>query len=1761
MVAVSVASVHGTVPLALMSFWMRMPPHSGWLCLAAFCLLATASPQPARGQVAVFVDPAWATLSRNDVVPAPLIADLLARHVTVTRLSADDLGTPTVLDAAKLPVLVLPDTDALPADALPALQTFRRAGGCLVMFRDPFAKVAVRTADGPTGRSQWNTAPATEAQRSAAADILLLRTAGTVRHDRPCSRTVTANPLGITPAMLESGLPNQQRLDPKSLPADDELIPLVMVEQEGQGPALPIAAAIRRQCPRAKGARDIWLGQTVWNLDGRERWFAEQLLVRGVLWCLKEKGLASAADVAAAHGRLDATAKPPPPPRDLPITRTPRPWSDSRHGGDSLVPRSPPPAKRLAAIDLSRLPLDERAAVCCLQGLTSRRQPSIWLLRSGGPHDQDRFWLDEHVRQGQIEGYDMVADWTALVKQHAAQIKGAVIADPACDRSDVIAMNVAACEDLLLCTPALAEKLGLPVKVDLRGRFTSYLDGLEWVWGTYRDQLSRHAINYFHPARLAWGNVDQCYQWRIPMVWTAYKDDAFARGADPAREHDLVARMLAAMDTHSIVTGWPSFGPRLGVDEYIAVMQATPYSHGYVPSDGLANMSVMSGVRPPEITRPAPPPAPPVEPGKIYLSLVISDGDNLSPWIEYFRQHYFAADTPDLPLGITIGPTIRDAMPAATRWYVEQARPGIEFLCGVSGATYVSPEVFATRLTDPEAAWNLFFTDTARSMQALGLKTLNISPRGEPLADRYARALPFCHSIINSWTRRSDDPDALVEQLPSGMPAFWSSTPGALRFDPPADQDGGAAMARAFYGDLDGVVARRLADGEPVFVSSLLSCWEWKKKPLAQLLAQKPDHVVFVTPAQLAALAKQVPQRPQGEWIGFNQPVERRLPATGAESRLDWADVGWFWTGETAATGQRCFRWTITLPEQPQIRSAWMQMTADDAAHLFINGHRRSEATNWAQPVEREISEYLRPGTNVIGIGARNGGGAAGWAVKIVVELADGAVREFTPQAADVRWTDDGDPDGRWAAPETSATAWKTATRLGDAGMPPWGPIRSTGFLAGTNQTAPAPLLRKTFTVTKPVRRATLHISGLGCHETFCNGGKVGDAVLGPAMTQYDKTVPYVEHDVTRMVKPGRNAIGAMLGHGWFAETVKTAWNFDQSPWKDRPKALITLRLEYDDGSTQTIVSDGSWKAAYGPVLVDAFMNGEVYDARAEQTGWATAEFDDSSWATAETMKPPTGRLRRETIAPMRVTQTLPAVKLTETRPGIWLYDFGENIAGWARLRVRGPAGQEIRLRFGEQLRDGRIDRELGGLIWSGWFQQDRYVLKGAGLEEWEPRFTYHGFRYVEVEGWPGTPELGSIEARFVHTAFPSAGSFECSDPLLNAIHAAVRRSYRGNFHGFPTDCPTREKKGWTGDAHLACAQAMFNFDNAAGYRKWMGDFIDVQDGDGRLKNVCPTAGWGGEASDWNVAAVLIPWTVHEFTGDRTIVALSYPMMKKWVDFHARQSPDFIIKDGVSDWSPAKTRTPKEITSTCLYHGAVEQLARMADLLGKTDDAKHYRTLAMSIREAFVREFVKPDGTVGEGSQSAQACALHFGLLPEPLRPSAAATLSAAVTAANDHVDVGILGSKALFRALSDHGHHEQALRVVRQKTAPGYGWMIEKGCTTLTEDWWGGGSLNHIMFGDIGAWFYEYLAGIRPDPEQPGFAHFFLQPMPAGDLAWVKAEHHSPRGLIRSGWERKPDGSYAASFTVPANATATVVLPDGRRADVGPGDHAFSWR
>jgi hypothetical protein len=785
--------------------------------------------------VAVFVDREWAAVGRNEFMPAPVCARMLEENgIAVTRLNAEQLCDATKLDATNLPVLVMPYGRAFPAKALPALLQFRKAGGCLITHDAPFTEAAEKL-DG-----KWTTKHAKDVWAHIPGS---LATGGLIGH-ADGERVATANPLGITQEMIESSYRYQSRLEAKTFPKEDEIIPIVSVASTN-GISKPIAAAIKHHCRDAGDACDVWIGQTAWDLNGRERWFAEQLIVRGALWCLKEKGKLGAEEFQKHLAAIAAKPKPPAVPDKVAIRHTPRPW------GDSLAPKSVPPAKRLKVVNLAPLKVEERAALCCLQGLTARTQPSIWLLRSNDTNQSDRVWLDEHVSSGAVEGYDIVTNWPSLFVAHTNKIKGAVIADKSMHRGEVIAMNVAACEDLILCSPELAERLHLPVKMDLRGRFKSYLEGMNWVWQTYRDRFCHHALDYFYPARLSWANADQPYQWRIPMVWTSFHQDAYEPQADPALEYDFVANILAAMDTHGIVMGWPSFGPMTGVDEYIAVMQATPYGHGYVCTDGIANRSVMSGVRVPPPPQPPQIPPPVLDTNKIYLAFVISDGDNLSAWQQYFEENYFSADTPAIPFGMTVGPSLFEIMPVIAQKVFKHARTNTEFICAVSGASYISPEVFASRLSDPEAAWKIFFDDTRRAMTTLGMKTLNISPRGEPFTSRYADALPFCHSIIVSWGRRSDNVSDLATNLPSGMPVFWSGT-GGLKFDTPAAKDGGKDMVRAFYADLEELTAKQ----KPLLLCDISSCWEWKRSAMRELAVQKPDNVIFVTPSQLAALFK-----------------------------------------------------------------------------------------------------------------------------------------------------------------------------------------------------------------------------------------------------------------------------------------------------------------------------------------------------------------------------------------------------------------------------------------------------------------------------------------------------------------------------------------------------------------------------------------------------------------------------------------------------------------------------------------------------------------------------------------------------------------------------------------------------------------------------------------------------------------------------------------------------------------------------------------
>ncbi|MCX5638028.1 MAG: family 78 glycoside hydrolase catalytic domain, partial [Planctomycetota bacterium] len=494
---------------------------------------------------------------------------------------------------------------------------------------------------------------------------------------------------------------------------------------------------------------------------------------------------------------------------------------------------------------------------------------------------------------------------------------------------------------------------------------------------------------------------------------------------------------------------------------------------------------------------------------------------------------------------------------------------------------------------------------------------------------------------------------------------------------------------------------------------------------------------------------------------------------------------------------------------------------------------------------------------------------------------------------------------------------------------------------------------------------------------------------------------------------------------------------------------------------------------------------------------------------------------------------------------------MGQNMAGWAQLKVSGSAGTKVVMKYGERLNpDGTLDqKEIGKFIQQWEPQTDTYISKGKGTEFWEPRFVYHGFQYVQVTGLPEKPALDTLRGRVVHTSFEAAGYFECSNELFNKIQQNTLWSYISNFHGYPTDCPHREKNGWTGDAHLAAEQGLYNFASAAAYTKWMNDFKDEQRDSGELPGIVPTSGWGyqwGNGPAWDSAYLIIPWYMYRYCGDTQILAAHYDRFKRYVDYLTSRADNYTVSIGLGDWVPAKTQTPEAVTSTAFYYADAVITGLAGRLLGKHDEAEKYFTLARQIKDAWNKTFYKGDGIFANGSQTALSFALYGDLVPESERQKTLDRLVENIEKNNYNIDTGILGAKCIFTVLSENGRHDVAYKMATQTTYPSYGHWISRGATTLWEDWSGSASLNHIMLGDISAWFYKYLAGINinPDPlKGTGFKHIVIRPRPVGDITWVRAEHNSMYGPIRSSW-RKENGIFTLDVTIPVNTTAKVYMP-----------------
>jgi len=684
-------------------------------------------------------------------------------------------------------------------------------------------------------------------------------------------------------------------------------------------------------------------------------------------------------------------------------------------------------------------------------------------------------------------------------------------------------------------------------------------------------------------------------------------------------------------------------------------------------------------------------------------------------------------------------------------------------------------------------------------------------------------------------------------------------------------------------------------------------------------------------------------------------------------------------------------------------------------------------------------------------------------------------------------------------------------------------------WIGGANQ------LRQEFTLAEAPRRARAYICGLGYYELRLNGAKIGNNYLDPGWTTFDKRDLYVTYDITANLHRGANAVGVMLGEAWFKSRA----------------LMLQMDIELASGKHVTVSSGPTWKAKNGPIVSDSLWDGEVYDARLETTGWDQPGFKDDGWAPAQIVKAPGGVLSAQMMPPIQDVDSMVPVGLTNPRPGVYVYDMGQNFSGWVDLHVSGPRGAQVQLRFAELLYDtGMINRENI----RGAKARDIYILRGDGEECYHPTFTYHGFRYVEVTGFPGTPSLDSVRGHVVHTAVKTTGSFVASKPLLNQIHKMIRWSDLTNLHSVPTDCPQRnERMGWMGDAQVSSEGLMLNFDMMAFYTNFLRDMRDDQGADGTITDTVPFGGYGSRPADpaWGTAFPLITWYVYQQTGDRRIVEENYEGMKKYLeDLHRRASGDVLSFSYYGDWV-ATEKTPGAEVSDFYYYYDTLVLSKMAAALGKTADAETYAQRAVVIKDAFNKEFFDPKtANYTTGTQTANDLPLFLDMVPKEYRGKVAGNLINNILYEHDtHLTTGLAGLRYLFPALTQVGQASLAYDLATQTTFPSWGYMLANGATTVWELWQNKvgphmNSQNHHMMGSIDAWFYEGLGGINVDPEQPGYRHFRIEPQVTRDLTSVSASVGTVRGEVTSSWTHEP-GVITLQVDVPVNSTATIAIPE----------------
>ena len=882
-----------------------------------------------------------------------------------------------------------------------------------------------------------------------------------------------------------------------------------------------------------------------------------------------------------------------------------------------------------------------------------------------------------------------------------------------------------------------------------------------------------------------------------------------------------------------------------------------------------------------------------------------------------------------------------------------------------------------------------------------------------------------------------------------------------------------------------------------------------------------------------------------GQWIG-------RDDATAWDTGSTFTQANWIWFPEgnptaSAPVATRLFRKTFTVPTGDTVSQAVATMVGDNMFTLYVNGQVALSVENpnyWQNYGQADISPFLVPGTNVLAVAVTNTGSApnpAGLIGSFDLTYSNGQTNSFH---TDGSWLSVNQLFSNWYQTNFNASGWSNAMVLGGYGIEPWG-----NFI---NQYLEATMVRKDFTLSQMPTSAVLFVTGQGLIEPHLNGVKVGNDYFIPGWTDYRQRLYYQAYNVTPLLQAGSNTLGAILGDGWYRGNVA---EYGQNFYGSKTRLLAQLYLAYANGTNQIIASDPTWQAGFGPLCENDIQAGETYDARLEATGWDSPGYNNPSWTNVSTGAQYSPIIQASPVETVQTNQYLTPVSITQPQPGLYVLNFGQNISGWVALQVTNqPAGRRIVMRFGEWLNpDGTIFRDNLRNARA----MDTYICKGGGVETWTPRFTYHGFQYMEVQGLSQPPTATTFTAVLMHTGLSQAGSFQCSNNLINQIYSNMLWSVQDNHISVPTDCDQRnERAGWC-DGLEVMRTAMFNEQAESFFSKWAQDIVDTKAGvtTSDFGQQAPVVADQGFSAGWQDAVVFVPYWIYQTYGDLRPAQQSYTNMVNHLNYYATNSTGYIgPNSGYGDWVAIDGSTPLNLISTAFYARCAYMMSVMAQGLGKTADAATYGLLFTNICSAFQNNFVSNDGTVGSGSEGGYALALAFNLLTPAEAASAKGKLAAAVMAQNGYPSTGMVTTHLLLPSLQSIGRSDLAYGMLEETNYPSWGFEANLGASTIFELWNsvnadgtvndsadGMNSLNHANFGTCAEWFYRGILGINP--LEPGFSRILIAPQIGGGLTWAQGYYNSIQGPIASAW-RSTNNTLTLNVTIPANTTAEIDVP-----------------